>query len=92
VFRYQPGFLHQKVLLIDRDAAAIGSMNLDSRSFRLNFEVAALAVDPAFAADVAAMLTADFSHARAVDERDYRDAPYPRRVAMQVARLFDPLL
>jgi cardiolipin synthase A/B len=92
VFRYQPGFLHQKALLIDRDAAAIGSMNLDSRSFRLNFEVAALAVDPAFAADVAAMLTEDFRHARAVDEREYRDAPYLRRVAMHVARLFDPLL
>ncbi|GGY13896.1 cardiolipin synthase A [Rhodanobacter panaciterrae] len=92
VFRYQPGFLHQKALLIDRDAAAIGSMNLDSRSFRLNFEVAALAVDPAFAADVAAMLTEDFRHAAAVDEREYRDAPYLRRVAMHVARLFDPLL
>jgi cardiolipin synthase A/B len=67
-------------------------MNLDSRSFRLNFEVAALAVDPAFAADVATMLTEDFRHARTVDEREYRDAPYLRRVAMHVARLFDPLL
>ena len=92
VFRYQPGFLHQKALLIDRDTAAIGSMNLDSRSFRLNFEVAALAVDPAFAADVATMLTEDFRHALAVSEREYHDAPYLRRVAMHVARLFDPLL
>lgn len=92
VFRYQPGFLHQKALLIDRDTAAIGSMNVDSRSFRLNFEVAALVVDQGFAAEVAAMLAADFRQARAVDERDYRDAPYLRRVAMQVARLFDPLL
>lgn len=92
VFRYQPGFLHQKALLIDRDTAAIGSMNLDSRSFRLNFEVAALAVDAAFATDVAAMLTEDFRHAHAVDEHEYRDAPYLRRVAMHVARLFDPLL
>ncbi len=92
VFRYQPGFLHQKALLIDRDTAAIGSMNLDSRSFRLNFEVAALAVDPAFAAAVAAMLAAAFRPAPAVDERENRHAPYLRRVAMQVARLFDPLL
>jgi cardiolipin synthase len=92
VFRYQPGFVHQKALLIDRDCAAIGSMNLDSRSFRLNFEVGALVVDPAFANDVATMLEADFSHAVAIDEREYRDAPYLRRVAMHVARLFDPLL
>ncbi len=92
MFRYQPGFLHQKALLIDNDSAAIGSMNLDSRSFRLNFEVSALVVDRAFAGEVATMLTTDFSRARAIDEREYLDAPYLRRVAMHVARLFDPLL
>ena len=92
MFRYQPGFLHQKALLIDHDSAAIGSMNLDSRSFRLNFEVDALVVDRAFAAEVAAMLETDFSRSLAVDEREYLGAPYLRRVAMHVARLFDPLL
>ncbi|WP_254423958.1 cardiolipin synthase [Rhodanobacter sp. C03] len=92
VFRYQPGFLHQKALLIDHDSAAIGSMNLDSRSFRLNFEISALVVDPAFAGEVETMLTTDFSRAHAIDEREYLDAPYLRRVAMHVARLFDPLL
>ncbi len=92
MFRYQPGFLHQKALLIDHDCAAIGSMNLDSRSFRLNFEVGVLVVDETFAGEVETMLTADFSRAVAIDEREYRDAPYLRRVAMHVARLFDPLL
>ncbi len=92
MFRYQPGFLHQKALLIDHDSAAIGSMNLDSRSFRLNFEVSALVVERHFAAEVAAMLETDFSHARAVEPREYREAPYLHRVAMHVARLFDPLL
>ena len=92
VFRYQPGFIHQKVLLVDDDTAAVGSMNLDSRSFRLNFEVSALIVDSAFAGEVETMLIADFSKAIAVDESEYRDAPYLRRVVMHVARLFDPLL
>jgi cardiolipin synthase len=92
VFRYQPGFVHQKVLLIDEDTAAIGSMNLDSRSFRLNFEVMAMAVDRRFAADVEAMLSTDFRQALEVTENEYRDATYLRRVAMHVARLFDPLL
>ena len=92
MFRYQPGFLHQKALLVDHDSAAIGSMNLDSRSFRLNFEVSALVVDPAFAHEVETMLTTDFSRAEAIDEHEYRDAPYLRRMAMHVARLFDPIL
>jgi cardiolipin synthase len=92
MFRYQPGFTHQKVLLIDDDTAAVGSMNLDSRSFRLNFEVSALIVDATFARDVEAMLTADFAKALPVEKSEYLDAPYLRRVAMHVARLFDPLL
>jgi cardiolipin synthase len=92
MFRYQPGFLHQKALLIDHDCAAIGSMNLDSRSFRLNFEVSALVVDAEFARKVEAMLGEDFSRALPITDREYHDAPYLRRVAMHVARLFDPLL
>jgi cardiolipin synthase len=92
MFRYQPGFLHQKALLIDHDSAAIGSMNLDSRSFRLNFEVGALVVDRSFATEVEAMLEADLARAVAIDEKEYDNAPYLRRVAMHVARLFDPLL
>jgi cardiolipin synthase len=92
MFRYQPGFTHQKVLLIDSDTAAVGSMNLDSRSFRLNFEVSALIVDTSFAREVEAMLIADFAKALQVEKSEYLDAPYLRRVAMHVARLFDPLL
>lgn len=92
VFRYLPGFLHQKVLLVDEDCAAVGSINLDSRSFRLNFEVSALALDTAFAGDVETMLVADFARAMEVTRREYQDAPYLHRVLMHVARLFDPLL
>jgi len=92
LFRYRPGFVHQKVLLVDDDCAAAGSINLDSRSFRLNFEASALVLDRGFAAEVEAMLLADFTRSREVDSREYLDAPYLRRVAMHVARLFDPLL
>jgi len=92
VFRYRPGFMHQKVALVDDDTAIVGSMNLDSRSFRLNFEVSALNVDRAFAAEVETMLRNDFANAVEIDESEYRDAPYRRRVVMHVARLFDPVL
>jgi len=92
VFRYQPGFVHQKVMLIDDDTASIGSMNLDNRSFRLNFEIGALNVDSTFATQVETMLLDDFSHAHEVTAAEYQKAPYLRRLAMHVARLFDPVL
>ncbi|ULU25339.1 cardiolipin synthase [Dyella terrae] len=92
VFRYQPGFIHEKVLLVDDDTASVGSMNLDNRSFRLNFEIGALNVDRDFATQVEAMLGNDFAHAHEVTEAEYEKAPYLRRLAMHVARLFDPVL
>jgi cardiolipin synthase A/B len=92
IFRYRPGFLHQKVVLIDDVAAAIGSANLDNRSFRLNFEIMMLTIDPAFASEVEAMLQQDFEQAWEVDRGEYRNASALRQIVMHVARLFSPIL
>ncbi|HXZ06745.1 MAG TPA: phospholipase D-like domain-containing protein, partial [Paraburkholderia sp.] len=92
IFRYRPGFLHQKVILIDSVAAAIGSANLDNRSFRLNFEVMVLTVDRGFAAEVEAMLERDFQESFEITRDEYKKAPAWKQVAMHVARLFSPVL
>ncbi|MCP3714731.1 cardiolipin synthase [Paraburkholderia sp. CNPSo 3281] len=92
IFRYKPGFLHQKVVLIDDVAAAIGSANLDNRSFRLNFEIMVLTVHRGFAAEVEAMLLRDFEQAFEIDRSEYRDAPAWRKITMHLARLFAPIL
>lgn len=92
VFRYQPGFLHQKVLLIDDDTAAVGSANLDNRSFRLNFELTVFTIDTAFAAEVERMLLNDFSHSREMDIDDVSRAHQLKRLGMRVARLISPIL
>ena len=42
LYRYTAGFLHQKVFLVDNQCAAVGTANLDNRSFRLNFELTLL--------------------------------------------------
>ncbi|WP_345810827.1 cardiolipin synthase [Paraburkholderia sp. PREW-6R] len=92
IFRYQPGFLHQKVVLIDSVAAAIGSANLDNRSFRLNFEIMVLTVDHGFATEVETMLLRDFAESLEIDRNEYRHASAFKRVLMHVARLFSPVL
>lgn len=92
VYHYQPGFLHQKVVLIDDLAASVGSANLDNRSFRLNFEITVLTVDRGFAADVTAMLEQDFRAARLVAPDADRSVPLASEVLMRVARLFAPVL
>ncbi|QLC73118.1 cardiolipin synthase [Pseudomonas sp. LPB0260] len=92
VFRYLPGFLHQKVMLIDQGACAIGSANLDNRSFRLNFEITLLTVDDAFASQVAQMLEADFARSRELVRADRHKVRHLQRLAMRVARLISPIL
>jgi cardiolipin synthase len=91
LYRYTEGFLHQKVMLIDQTVAAIGTANLDNRSFRLNFEVAVVTVGRAFAAEVEAMLERDFARSRRVTPEDLSLRPRSFRVAARLARLLAPI-
>jgi cardiolipin synthase len=45
VYEYGPPMLHAKTMVIDETVAIVGTANLDNRSFRLNFEVAAAFYD-----------------------------------------------
>lgn len=92
IFRYGPGFLHQKVVLVDDEITAIGSANMDNRSFRLNFEIMLLTVDHAFAKEVEAMLEADFALSRELTIEDSRQTNRLLKVGMRVARLISPIL
>ncbi|GHE01651.1 cardiolipin synthase A [Allgaiera indica] len=87
----EDGFLHQKVLLIDDEFAAIGSHNLDNRSCRLNFESSALVFDSDFAAEVEAMLSADMARARPVRRRLDEMGFWLSNAAL-AARIFAPVL
>ena len=89
VLEYEPGFAHQKVMLVDDDLASIGTMNIDIRSAALNFEQTALVHDRGFAREVEAMLLRDFARCR--DAALHPPGALVRFFA-PVARLFAPLL
>lgn len=42
IYRFTPGLLHGKTVLADREAAFVGSVNMDYRSFQLHFECGTL--------------------------------------------------
>jgi cardiolipin synthase len=91
IFLYHRGFLHQKVILIDERLAAVGTANLDNRSFRLNFEITAFSTDRAFVDQVARMLTNDFQQASEAKVEDFTRRPFLFRAACRAARLFSPI-
>ena len=92
MYRYQDGFLHQKVLLVDDYLASVGTANLDTRSLRLNFEISLLVADLPFAAQVARMLEDDFARSRPLLLGEITDRSLAFRFAVRVARLLAPVL
>ena len=91
IWRYQPGFVHQKVVVCDDDFAGVGTANLDNRSFRLNFETMVAVFDERFAGEVAAMLEADFEVSEKL-ETSFDEQPLWLRAGARVTRLFSPVL
>jgi cardiolipin synthase len=91
-FRYRHGFMHQKVMVIDDRVAAIGTANMDNRSFRLNFEVTAFVADSAFTASVERTFLEDFAGSREMVEADYRDRSWWFKLRVRIARLMAPIL
>jgi len=90
VWRYQPGFMHQKVLLADDDFAIVGSINLDYRSFMLNFELSAAVHDRTFAKDVENMFLADFDRSRPEDLGAFDKGSLLFRLKCRAAALMSP--
>lgn len=90
VWRMKEGFMHQKVLLADDDFAIVGSVNLDYRSFMINFELAAAVQDTAFAADIEEMLNRDFAAAREEDLDSFEKGSFFFRLKCRLAALMSP--
>jgi cardiolipin synthase len=91
-YRYQPGFLHQKVVLVDSGLACVGTANCDTRSFRLNFELTMVAADREFASRVEAMLAEDFAQCFRATAYDYEGRWIGFKAVVRLARLLSPIL
>ena len=91
-YRYQKGFMHQKVVLVDDYVSSVGSANFDNRSFRLNFELTALVYDKGFCEEVEAMFERDFAVSRKMEPGESTKKPLLFQIASKIARLAAPVL
>ncbi len=92
LYRYQKGFMHQKVMLVDDDSASIGTANFDNRSFRLNFEITILVKDRDFAAEVELMLQNDLAESLPLDMADIEKRSSFFKFAARASYLLAPIL
>lgn len=92
IWEYEAGLLHSKAIVVDRSIAFVGSLNMDMRSFWLNFEVTLLVNDDSFAADLRALLECYLGSSTRVDPREWAARPFRRRFLESVTRLAGPVL
>ncbi len=91
IYEY-PKMLHSKYLLVDRSVSAVGSANMDIRSFHLNYEITAMFYDAGVNADLAALFEHDLRSAVRVLPRDRARLTWSRRFIEASARALSPLL
>lgn len=89
---FEGGLLHTKSLTVDGEVSVFGSVNLDMRSFWLNFEISLIVADSDFSARLRALQLSYLAASTRLDPEGWR-----RRAAHQVFlsnmfRLLGPLI
>ncbi|MBW1635219.1 MAG: cardiolipin synthase [Deltaproteobacteria bacterium] len=91
IYRYLPGFLHEKVFLVDDRMAGIGTANFDNRSFRLNFEITALIVEKGLTRAVEQMFLDDFARSEKMTIQDVENRPWWFKMLARASYLTAPV-
>lgn len=89
---FEGGLLHTKSVSIDGKTCLFGSMNLDPRSLRLNFEITMAVFDRAFAAEVRKLQQSYLRQSTWMDADTWSQRPVLGRFAENLAWLLSPLL
>ena len=88
LFTYEPGFIHSKVVLVDRTTAFVGSVNMDFRSFLLDFECGTLLYDVPAVENVLEDMDNTFAECKEVTMEAWKKRPWLRKALGTVLRLF----
>ncbi|MFD2410906.1 cardiolipin synthase [Paenibacillus rhizoplanae] len=92
ILLYENGFLHAKTIVADGEVASVGTMNIDSRSFRLNFEVNAIVYDRAIAEQLQDIFLNDVRLCSELTAKRYAQRSLVIKLKEGISRLLSPIL
>ena len=92
IYEYLPGFIHSKTVLSDDEVGMVGTVNMDFRSFYLQFECAVWICRNSVLNEIKEDFLSTFRSSRLIDPREWAKRPLPSRFLEVVLRLFAPLL
>ncbi|WP_211749175.1 cardiolipin synthase [Paenibacillus sp. Marseille-Q4541] len=91
-YRYQKGFVHAKVIIVDDLLAAVGSANLDMRSFYSNFELTAVMYSKTALDRLTADFELDLQSSIRITKGEFEKRSNLSKCGEIVCRLLSPLL
>ncbi|MBA3485368.1 MAG: cardiolipin synthase [Pirellulales bacterium] len=89
---FNDGLLHTKSVTIDGTHSLFGSVNLDPRSMRLNFEILLAVYNADFTTRLRALQQQYIDQSQLLDLETYQSRPQVQQTAENFARLLSPLL
>lgn len=92
IYQFEKGLLHTKSILIDDRLAMVGTVNMDMRSFLLNFEVMMLVEDKSFAYEVHLLQEQYKAHSEIMSYKIWETRPSYYRIIAKLFFFFSPLL
>lgn len=92
VYFYEKGFIHAKTVSIDGKLSFVGTPNLDTRSFYINFETSALISEPEFCKKLVDQFEIDKKDSHLIKLEDWMQRPSWKRGIDSICRLLAPLL
>ncbi|OMF30843.1 cardiolipin synthase [Paenibacillus sp. FSL H8-0548] len=92
VYRYEKGFIHAKVMIIDQMLATVGTANVDMRSLYSNFELNAVLFDEHAIKRLEADFMEDLRDSRELDFRSFLNRPKRQKLKESLLHILSPLL
>lgn len=92
IYEYRPGFVHAKCFVVDGKKAAIGSINLDYRSFYLHFECGVYIYGNPAISHIEEDFENTLEKCIPVDMKYYRSLPVWEKGYGRILKLIAPLL
>lgn len=89
---FDGGLLHTKSVTIDDHLSTFGTVNLDMRSFYLNFELTLFVYDKAFTRELRTLQQTYLVNSNMANLEAWKNQPFGRRLVDNIARLLGPLL
>lgn len=92
IYFYEAGMLHSKTMVVDDTFCAVGSANIDFRSFEHNFESTMFIYSDELNAKLRRQFIDDQHQSRRIRQPEWRNRPLGHKAAESITRLLSPIL